>query len=303
MSPDKLPRRDFLRRGLQSTAAAAALTSAGGCGLLLDVDDGAIIPHPSWAAPPARGAGLSAPDAARPPAPTLRVVSYNCHMWTGSDGRVDAWRTADVLAALAPDIVTLQEVTRARDRDTGLRCAEIVATRLGLDLLMDPRPTAQRDQFLHLHGNALLTRFPLLKLKLYDLSVADRRRRAAFDATLLAHERRIRIVGTHFGLKRRERRAQTVALLEQVVARPLEDACIVTGDFNIWWRGSASLRLLTRYLGPSRGSNTYPARRPTMQLDRIFVAPHAALSRIGVDDSRLARRASDHLPIWADITL
>jgi endonuclease/exonuclease/phosphatase family metal-dependent hydrolase len=37
-------------------------------------------------------------------------------------------------------------------------------------------------------------------------------------------------------------------------------------------------------------------------LDRIMVSPHFQIADSGVHHSASARKASDHLPIWADVT-
>ena len=45
----------------------------------------------------------------------LRVASYNVHRCVGTDGRFDPVRIGDVLSAIDPDIVAIQEI------DTGLQ--------------------------------------------------------------------------------------------------------------------------------------------------------------------------------------
>ena len=41
---------------------------------------------------------------------TIRVLSYNIHHGAGMDGATDLARLANIIAAIAPDIVSLQEV-------------------------------------------------------------------------------------------------------------------------------------------------------------------------------------------------
>ena len=295
MSDKKFTRRGFLRLGLTGAAAATAAAATSGCGFLRQHEHSIITPHPSWTT----AVGTSGLSSDTPSRREIRVVSYNCHLWTGRDGKTDAWRIADVLAPLEPDVVALQEVSRATDSQTGAPCAEIVANQLGLNLVMDPRQ--DDEKFLHYHGNALLTRFPLEDLQLYDLAVPGRRRRGAFDAQLNVDNKPVRIVGTHFGLKKWERREQVTRLLNNVLSRPRQQACVVMGDFNIWWGGSSNLDMLERHLGRSIGPSTFPAHMPTVQLDRIFAAPNTTIKRLHVEDGELAREASDHLPIWADV--
>ena len=41
---------------------------------------------------------------------TIRVLSYNIHHGAGMDGNIDLARLATIIASIAPDIVSLQEV-------------------------------------------------------------------------------------------------------------------------------------------------------------------------------------------------
>jgi endonuclease/exonuclease/phosphatase family metal-dependent hydrolase len=295
MSDEKYSRRGFLRLGIKAAVAASAATAVSGCGFLRNHEHAIIDPHPSWTNSfSTSGLAEQAPERRE-----IRVVSYNCHNWTGRDGRPDAYRIADVLAPLKPDVLALQEVTRGVEADTREPYAHIVARRLGLDLVEDPRQYDGR--FLNHRNNTLMSRFPVQNLRLYELGVPGRRQRGAFDAELNVHGKRVRVVNTHFGLNKWERREQATRLLNNVLSRPRQHACVVMGDFNIWWGGSSNLALLERYLGPSIGPSTFPAHMPTLQLDRIFAVPNVSIARLHVHKSSVAREASDHLPIWADI--
>ena len=48
---------------------------------------------------------------------------------------------------------------------------------------------------------------------------------------------------------------------------------------------------------------TFPARRPVFALDRIWVSPSGGVTRLARHSSSLARVASDHLPLVADIVV
>jgi hypothetical protein len=45
------------------------------------------------------------------------------------------------------------------------------------------------------------------------------------------------------------------------------------------------------------------ARRPVAQLDRIMVTGGLGIAECGVHDSATSRKASDHLPVWAVLTI
>ena len=46
---------------------------------------------------------------------------------------------------------------------------------------------------------------------------------------------------------------------------------------------------------------TFPAARPVVAFDQVWVAPRRCLARLEVHRSPLARVASDHLPLKADL--
>jgi endonuclease/exonuclease/phosphatase family metal-dependent hydrolase len=73
------------------------------------------------------------------------------------------------------------------------------------------------------------------------------------------------------------------------------------GDLNEWSMHGGCLREfcaihLMAPCGPS-----FHARRPIAELDRIMVTPDLAILASGTHVSPLSLRASDHLPIWADL--
>ena len=73
------------------------------------------------------------------------------------------------------------------------------------------------------------------------------------------------------------------------------------GDFNDWfWPGSLRAALKHELPGRTRHA-TFPSWCPLLRLDRIFCWPPHILKRSFVD--RSAWRASDHLPVIADIAI
>ena len=79
------------------------------------------------------------------------------------------------------------------------------------------------------------------------------------------------------------------------------DRLILTGDFNEWHdnRGLEALEPM-HVLAPGP---SWPAPFPRLRYDRIAVTPWIKVLDCGVFDTPLARKASDHLPIWADLRL
>jgi endonuclease/exonuclease/phosphatase family metal-dependent hydrolase len=61
------------------------------------------------------------------------------------------------------------------------------------------------------------------------------------------------------------------------------------------------VHLLDRRLGRPPRAPSYPVRWPVVSLDRIWVHPAGALRGIRSHRTPAARRASDHLPVVAEI--
>jgi endonuclease/exonuclease/phosphatase family metal-dependent hydrolase len=151
-------------------------------------------------------------------------------------------------------------------------------------------------------GNALLTRVPFGEVRNHNLSVPGREMRAALDVDLNTVQGRVRVVSTHLGLSRDERRLQ-VAQLVTILDADKEAPSLLLGDFNEWRRSDPSLRPLALRMGPAPRGRSFPARLPAFCLDRVWAKPSNALLHLRVHQSPLARIASDHLPVVAAISL
>lgn len=227
----------------------------------------------------------------------LALASWNVHAWVGADGRRDPARAARVIAKLACDVVLLQEVEE-RDSPRGRDGLQTVAAETGHDVVRGPVRRAERVAY----GNALLTRLRVLAVHRVDLSVPGREPRGALDVELEAAGERLRVIGTHLGLARHERHAQVARLLA-LGAECDAPLLVLAGDLNDWAPLGGSVGALDRALGRSPAPRTFPARRPVLALDRLWVRPARALAALGVDASPAARAASDHLPLRAELRL
>lgn len=152
------------------------------------------------------------------------------------------------------------------------------------------------------YGNGLLTRFPVLRAERHDLSVQGQEPRGALEALLDVPGGPARVIVTHLGLRARERRRQLEGLAAILVARP-EPVLALLGDMNEWrprpFRDP--LEILSRGLLPVPIARSFPSRRPLVALDRIWIGRDYHLVGSGAHRSALARAASDHLPVFAEV--
>jgi endonuclease/exonuclease/phosphatase family metal-dependent hydrolase len=134
-----------------------------------------------------------------------------------------------------------------------------------------------------------------------DLSLPSREPRGAVDAILDCNGTPLRIVVTHLGLRNTERAEQARRLIAAVSADPR--MTVLAGDINEWLLPHRALRALHAHFGESPARATFPSAAPMFALDRIWTSPASLLRRVHVHVSRLARRASDHLPLVAELEL
>jgi endonuclease/exonuclease/phosphatase family metal-dependent hydrolase len=224
----------------------------------------------------------------------LRIATYNIHRCIGNDGVASCERIADVLKQINADVTALQEVAFSSDGPVDV-LKDLARSVRGEAI---PGPTLLEEK--GYYGNAVVTRIAPVAVERLDISVPGREPRGALMVALGAHDRKIRIVATHLGLRPGERRHQMRRLL------PLLDAqkygvTIVLGDFNEWFNWARPLRWLTRRLGGLPSPATFPSRRPLLSLDRIWVHPTGTLIKLYPHRSATAAVASDHLPLVAEI--
>lgn len=229
--------------------------------------------------------------------PSLSISTYNIHRCFGTDGQYSPERTAEVLEALACDLIGLQEVDMRLLVD-GRAQLDFLAEQLAMHAVPGPNIKGRRGKF----GNALLSRWPVRAVRHTDLTVRHFEPRGAVDCDIEVDGQTVRVVVTHFGLNAIERRLQVARLMATLEEDgPADVPTLVMGDFNEWKPTRNTLRKLDRRFGDCRMPRTFPSRLPLLALDRIWVWPAAGLKRLAVYATPLARITSDHLPLRAEI--
>jgi len=224
----------------------------------------------------------------------VRVATYNVHQCVGRDGRRDPKRICAVLEALDADVVTLQELEW--DPAGALHLLEDFSRALGYQPIAGPTLLRAKGHY----GNALLTRLPIVQHELLELTVNGHEPRGAIDVILDTGSRPLRVMATHLGLWPYERRRQMRRLLERLDRAP-QVPTVLMGDLNEWFLWGRPLRWLRARFGATPAPLTFPSAFPLFALDRIWVRPRDLLADLGVRKDTQARRASDHLPVVAEL--
>jgi len=220
-----------------------------------------------------------------------RVATYNVHDCIGRDHVYAPERIADLVSELRADIVALQEITLDHAGDV-LSCLEGITQLQVVDGTLFDRGVGR-------YGNVLLTRYPVIEHHVRDLSIAGRESRGLVDASLQIDDRAWRVLATHLGLSQRERRDQ-IARMSRLLpddSRPT----VVMGDFNVRL-GAGAFAPLTELGFKQERIGSFPTWfLPLLPLDRILVRNPASIQRCWTCESSLARNASDHFPVLADL--
>ena len=234
--------------------------------------------------------------------PTLRVATYNIHRCRGLDGRTSPSRIANVIRAIDPDIIALQEVVGASPRSAGH--AEELGAQLGMGWVMAPARHLRHALF----GNVVLSRLPILHHAQYDLSWKTCEPRCCQRVDIAVGSHTLHLYNVHLGTAYRERRYQASRLVSFVHDRRVGQPKIVLGDFNEWMRGLATQMLSQRLESIDlrahlRRRRTYPGVFPLVHLDHIYYEGKVEVARLELPRTRLALLASDHLPLVAELTV
>lgn len=225
------------------------------------------------------------------------VASYNVHKCRGADGRFRPDRVAGVIAELGADIVAVQEA----DRRFGHRSGLLDLGALMRDSGLAPVAASLIPDGHGWHGNALLVR-PSTEVRLRRLALPGFEPRGAVVADLVSPTGPLRVVAAHLGLFRRCRALQAHAILE-AIGEGEAAPTLLLGDLNEWRPGRSALGVLEPMFGRAAPAPSFPARFPFLSLDRILGWPRGIVSAVEVHDTPLARIASDHLPLRAQVDL
>jgi len=214
----------------------------------------------------------------------LSVATYNIHKgFSRFNRRMVVHELRDRLRALNPDIVFLQEVQGLHlgheSRHMNWPAApqhEFLAEAVWPD-------TAYTGHAIHEHGhhgNAILSRFPIVSRVQEDISAHRFERRGLLHCEISVPGQALPVhcVCVHLGLTGRHRRQQFDMLVRSLRTRVPRDApLIIGGDFNDWQNRAA--RVLPHELDVHEAFETvggsparsFPSDWPMLRLDRIYV--------------------------------
>jgi len=243
----------------------------------------------------------------------LSIASYNIHKGMSFfNRRLVLHDVRERLHGINADIVFLQEVQGQHLRRSWRHGNwpdepqhEFLADGFWLDMAYGRNAVYEHGH----HGNAILSRYPILKSENIDISahVFESRGMLHCELDVPGFEQPLHAICLHLALNESGRRKQIQQMAERIRAVVPDDApLIIAGDFNDWRRRTCGF--LAQELGLrevfdlayGKTARSFPAALPMLSLDRIYVRG------FGVDSANVLhgqywRRLSDHAALTAQL--
>ena len=239
--------------------------------------------------------------------PILRVATYNIHKGVqglGPARRLEIHNLGLAVEQLDADIVCLQEVRKLNrreaqyfDRWPNVPQADYLAPD-GYEAVYRTNAFTRHGE----HGNALLTRWPVLAHQHEDVSDHRFEQRGLLHVEVEFQNKPVHVIVVHLGLIPGSRVRQ-IGQIQRFIEREVPPGAplVVAGDFNDW--GGQIKRMLAQFglyeYDDAPRMFTYPARLPLAQLDHVYVRGLTPMG-LHVPRGRIWWRMSDHLPLIAE---
>lgn len=240
---------------------------------------------------------------------SVRIATYNIHKGVQGIGprrRLEIHNLRLAVEQFDADIVCLQEVRAMNRREAQhfarwpeVGQADFLAPH-GYQAVYVSNAITRHGE----HGNALLSRWPVLAHQQHDISDHRFEQRGLLHVEISLHDQSVHVVVVHLGLipvSRARQMTQLRSFIEREV--PAAAPLLVAGDFNEWGAlVERALADLDIFSFESRKHHTFPARLPLVQLDNVFARGLRPLG-VQVPHGRNWWRMSDHLPLLAEFAL
>lgn len=234
----------------------------------------------------------------------IKALTYNIHKGFHHLKRKKVLHLMrDALREIPADIVFLQEVL-GFDRAEDASQLEFLADEIWQHHAYGKNAATSLGH----HGNAIMSKFPILFFENTDISTNQLEKRGILHAILDIPEEKSRIhaLSIHLGLLEADRRSQIRRVCHRV-RRMIhkKDAVVIGGDFNDW-RERASPVFEKRldlqeahHTLKGEHAKTFPAWLPTLKLDRIY-SRGLELRQVQVLTGNPWSQLSDHAALYAE---
>ena len=227
----------------------------------------------------------------------LRVVSYNIHKGRSLSGRDSLPELRLGLHGLHADILFLQEVQGRNQQRANLDAQhESLAAALHMQVAYGCNAVREMTD----HGNALLSRYPILGFENEDVSDHPLEQRGLLHGQIDIEGRCVHCFVVHLGLfaGSRMRQIQTMAQRIERLVSPNEPI-LIAGDFNDWRNELAplfvkQLSVYEVFTHASQSSGDVPRLRDSVRQIRQVLRGEQPLSALSRDRQLRQNQLSMH---------
>jgi len=242
----------------------------------------------------------------------IRIVTYNIHHGEGVDRKFDLKRIANLLLAVEPHIVALQEVDQRTTRASGVDQPAELETLTGMKVVFGRNIDFEGGGY----GTAVLTKLPVrkaesVKLKSFYPPTPTNPEQRGVQVLELGEKGGpgLLFLCTHLDYREPDdERMHSATTINELVAKRGDDLAILAGDLNAE-PGSAPIeefRKEWKIAGMQSDAKpqaaapllTFPADKPAKWIDYVLVRP---AEKWEVVEVRVIEEAvaSDHRPLLA----
>lgn len=237
----------------------------------------------------------------------MRVLSYNIHKGYSMGRTFTLERIRQAIRTTGAELVFLQEVQGHHRRWSKTDWAaqlEYLADEVWTHYSYGQNAVYDEGH----HGNAILSKWPLLDVSNQDISNHGLERRGLLHGRIHHPELGgISLGCVHLDLTSLGRRRQMTRLLQWTANHSPEQPWLLAGDWNDWdgqlgrefSKASGADEAFAAYDG--RYARTFPAWWPVLPLDRIFVKGLSVKSARRLSGPPW-NSLSDHVPIFCELT-
>lgn len=245
---------------------------------------------------------------------TLRIATFNIHKGvTHFNASFALQHQRDLLRKLHADVVFLQEVCGVHagqsKRFSGWPTAgqvEFLADQVWSDFSYGKNSVYPAGH----HGNALLSKFPIIKTTNIDISAHTSEKRGMLHSEIHIPNwsSPLHTVCVHLGLFAHWRRQQLSAVVDYIKTQIPDDApLIIAGDFNDWGMRSGKLfaqnaqlrEVFEHHIG--KPAKSFPSWLPVLRLDRIYTRGFE-VTQVDVHSGAHFMKVSDHAILSATLS-
>ncbi|CAN1492508.1 ElsH Metal-dependent hydrolase [Methylophilaceae bacterium] len=245
---------------------------------------------------------------------TLRIATFNIHKgYTHFNARFALHLQREMLRKLQADVIFLQEVQEMHAQHASRFLT--LATSGQMEFLADavwPDYAYGKNSVYPAghHGNALLSKFPIIRSNNQDISAHSSEQRGMLhsEINIPNWDLSLHTICLHLGLFAKWRRQQLQAVSAYIQKHvPANSPLIIAGDFNDW--GMRTSRNFAEQLAlkevfehrTGKPARSFPSWLPMLRLDRIYVRGFN-ISHVDVHSGPQFVKISDHAILTATLT-